>query len=53
MILAAMGTNIKDFTATKQTKLFAELLMMACIGLVVIAVVSGLTFNLIAEIMYK
>lgn len=53
LILAAMGTNIKDFTATKQTKLFAELLMMACIGLVVIAVVSGLTFNLIAEIMYK
>ncbi|WP_083222328.1 SLC13 family permease [Megasphaera coli] len=52
LILAAMGTNIKDFTATKQTKLFAELLMMACIGLVVIAVVSGLTFNLIAEIMY-
>ena len=52
LILAAMGTNIENFNSTKQTKVFAELLMLAGIALLIIAVVSGLTFNGIAEIVY-
>lgn len=53
LILAALGTNIENFTSTMQTKTFIQLLIISACALLVIAVVSGLTFNFITEIVYR
>ncbi len=52
LIMAAMGAINKNFTKEDQSKTFNELLMIAALSLVIVAVVSALTFNLIANVMY-
>lgn len=52
LILAAMGTAKKDFTGPEERKTFLQLFVMAGVALLVIVVVSALTFNLIANIVY-
>lgn len=52
LILAAMGTNIKNFTSTQQTKIFGELLAIAGGAFILIAGVSALFFNMIAAALH-
>lgn len=52
LILAALGTNTKDFNKAKQNKEFINLFIYSAIGLFVIVIVSGLVFNLIANTVY-
>ncbi len=52
LILAAMGAVNKNFTKEQQSKTFTELLLIAGLSLVVIVVISGLFYNMIAGIMY-
>ena len=51
LILAALGTNVKDFNSTKQSKVFIELIIWAGVGLLLIAGVSLIAFSTIAAIM--
>ena len=50
LILAAMGTNVENFTSTQQAKVFVQLLMAAAASLVVIIVVSALLFDPIVSL---
>ena len=50
LILAAMGTNVENFTSTQQAKVFVQLLMAAVASLVVIIVVSALLFDPIVSL---
>ena len=52
LILAALGTNTKDFNKAKQDKEFLNLFIYSGIGLLVIVVVSALAFNIIANAVY-
>ncbi|NCB50789.1 MAG: hypothetical protein EOM54_02735 [Clostridia bacterium] len=52
LILAALGAIKKDFSKEEQSKVFLELLIMAGVALLVIAVVSALSFNFIADVMH-
>ncbi|MFA3960362.1 hypothetical protein [Clostridioides difficile] len=51
MILAAMGSSKKDFNKEEQNKVFVQLFIMSAVGLLVIAVVSILSFNAITHLM--
>ena len=51
-MMAALGSSKKDFTKEEQNKTFMQLLLMSVVGLLVIAVVSGLTYNFIASLIY-
>lgn len=51
LILAAMGTAIKDFTAEQQSKVFVELLIVAAGAFVIIAIVSAIFFNPVAALL--
>jgi di/tricarboxylate transporter len=51
LILAALGTNIENFSKEDESKRFIQLFIYSFIGLVVIAVVSGLFYNVIANVM--
>jgi di/tricarboxylate transporter len=51
LILAALGTNIENFTKEDESKRFIQLFIYSFIGLIVIAVVSGLFYNVIANVM--
>lgn len=52
LILAALGAIKKDFPKEEQNKVFLELLIMAGVALLIIAVVSALSFNFIADLMH-
>ncbi|HGT1699811.1 TPA: SLC13 family permease [Clostridioides difficile] len=51
LILAAMGSSKKDFNKEEQNKVFVQLFIMSAVGLLVIAVVSILSFNAITHLM--
>ncbi|HBG5346329.1 TPA: hypothetical protein KQG29_003778 [Clostridioides difficile] len=51
LILAAMGSSKKDFNKEEQNKVFVQLFIMSAVGLLVIAVVSVLSFNAITHLM--
>lgn len=53
LIMAALGTNMKEFTKEDENKAFVQLFVLAAVALLVTAVVSGLFFNLIANVVYK
>lgn len=52
LILAALGTNLDNFTSTQQTKVFVKLLIFAGGALVLLAIISGLTYGPIADMLY-
>ena len=52
LILAALGTNLKEFTATQQTKVFVQLICIAACALFVIAAVAFVVNGPVAEIFY-
>lgn len=52
LILGAMGSVNKDFTKEEQNKTFGELFVVAFGALIIIAIVSALTFNVICNAMY-
>lgn len=52
LILAALGTNMKSFSKEEQNKRFVQLFIYSAVGLLVIAVVSGLLYNPIANLMH-
>lgn len=52
LILAAMGTNMKNFTSTEQAKVFGELLAIAAGAFVIIAIVSAIFFDMIAAMLH-
>lgn len=51
LILATMGSSKKDFNKEEQNKVFVQLFIMSAVGLLVIAVVSILSFNAITHLM--
>lgn len=52
LILAAMGSSKKDFNKEEQNKVFVQLFIMSAVGLLVIAVVSVLFFNVITHLIH-
>lgn len=52
LILAALGTNTKDFNKAKQNKEFINLFIYSAVGLLVIVIVSAVAFNFIANAVY-
>lgn len=52
LILAALGTNLDNFTSTQQTKVFVKLLIFAGGALVLLAIISALTYGPIANMLY-
>lgn len=50
LILAALGTNKKDFGKEEQSKTFVQLFLLCIAALITIAVVSAITFNGIANL---
>lgn len=52
LILAAMGTNKKNFTQAEERKTFIQLFALAGVALIVIVVVSALLFNPLANLLY-
>lgn len=51
LMLAAMGTNTEDFTKEKQNKTFILLFALAGLALLCTVVVSGIAYNLIANLL--
>lgn len=52
LILAALGTNLDNFTSTQQAKVFVKLLIFSGGSLVLLAIISGLAFGPIVDILY-
>lgn len=52
LILAALGTNLDNFTSTQQAKVFVKLLVFSGGSLVLLAIISGLAFGPIVDILY-
>ncbi len=52
LILATIGSNVENFTSAKQMKLFVQLLFLAAGALLVVAIVSGLTFDAITNLTF-
>lgn len=52
LVLAAMGSSKKDFSKEEQNKVFVQLFIMSAVGLLVIAIVSAIFFNIIANFIY-
>ena len=52
LILAALGTNIENFSKEDENKRFIQLFVYSGIGLLVIALVSGLFFNILANLIH-
>lgn len=52
LILAALGTNMKNFTKEDENKRFIQLFVYSAIGLLVIALVSGLSYNILANLIH-
>ena len=52
LILAALGTNMKNFTKEDESKRFIQLFIYSAVGLLVIAVVSGLFYNILANLIH-
>lgn len=52
LILAALGTNLKVFSKEDENKRFIQLFIYSAVGLLVIAVVSGLCYNLLANLIH-
>lgn len=52
LILAALGTNLENFTSSQQAKVFVKLLIFSGGSLVLLAIISGLAFGPIVDILY-
>lgn len=52
LILAALGTNLDNFTSSQQAKVFVKLLIFSGGSLVLLAIISGLAFGPIVDILY-
>ena len=52
LILAALGTNMKNFTKEDESKRFIQLFIYSAVGLLVIAIVSGLFYNILANLIH-
>lgn len=52
LILAALGTNLPNFTKEDENKSFVQLFMYAGISLVILAVVSAVSYNMIAGVLH-
>lgn len=52
LILAALGTNLDNFTPSQQAKVFVKLLIFSGGSLVLLAIISGLAFGPIVDILY-
>lgn len=52
LILAALGTNLENFTSSQQAKVFVKLLIFSGGSLVLLAIISGLVFGPIVDILY-
>ena len=52
LILAALGTNMKNFTKEDENTRFIQLFVYSAIGLLVIALVSGLSYNILANLIH-
>lgn len=52
LILAALGTNLKSFSKEDENKRFIQLFVYSGIGLLVIALVSGLFYNVLANLLH-
>lgn len=52
LILAALGSNLENFTSSQQAKVFVKLLIFSGGSLVLLAIISGLVFGPIVDILY-
>jgi len=52
LIMAALGNSVAGFTKEQENKRFIQLFVMSAVGLLVIAVGSGLFYNLVANILH-
>lgn len=52
LIMAALGTALPSFTKEEENKRFVQLIVMAGVGLLVIAVGSGLFYNMFASLLH-
>ena len=52
LILAALGTNMEEFPKEEENRRFIQLFVYSAIGLLVIAVVSGLFYNGLANLIH-
>lgn len=52
LIMAALGTSLSSFTKADENKRFIQLFVMSGVGLLVIAVGSGLFYNIVANLLH-
>ena len=52
LILAALGTNVPNFSKDDENKRFLQLFIYSAIGLLVIAIVSALFYNILANLIH-